>query len=323
MPSKIIYERFLWFHDRVKTGKYPNSGSLAEKFELSRKTAQRDIEFMRDRLYAPLVYVSGKRGYEYEEKTYTLPGIWLGEEELGALFISTRLASTIPDKRLKTSLTKFLQQIVSAHSFTTPVSLDQLGEKISVKNIQYARVDEGVFHPVVDALFNLKALAIDYFSPHKNEATSRVIFPLHLLQYMGSWHLIAHCCLRGELRDFALSRIRTIKPSSKEMHRPCSNTSIKQYIRRSFGLLNKDARIEVCLKFSAEIMPWVSEQVWHAEQEQTIHPDGSLCLTFPVADLREVKREILKFGSQVEVLSPEALRVEVKDEIDKMKKMYR
>ena len=61
-----------------------------------------------------VVWWSGKRGYEYEEKIYTRPGIWLGEEELGALFISTRLASTIPDKRLKTSLTKFLQQIVSA-----------------------------------------------------------------------------------------------------------------------------------------------------------------------------------------------------------------
>ena len=70
-------------------------------------------------------------------------------------------------------------------------------------------------------------------------------------------------------------------------------------------------------------MPWVSEQIWHAEQEQTLYPDGSLCLTFPVADLREVKREILKFGSQVEVLYPEALRKEVKTEIDRMKKIYR
>ncbi len=249
MPSKIIYERYLWFHDRVKAGKHPNAGNLAEKFELSRKTAHRDITFMRDRLHAPLVYVPDKRGYAYAEKTYTLPRIWLGEEELGALFISTRLASTIPDRGLKASLTQFLEQIVSAHTFTTPVSLEQLEEKISVKNIEYARVDEGVFH--------------------------------------------------------------------------YSNTSIKEYIRKNFGLLNKDARMEVCLKFAPAIMPWVSEQVWHAEQEQTVYPDGSLCLTFPVADLREVKREILKFGSEVAVLSPEALRMEVKAEIDKMKKIYR
>jgi predicted DNA-binding transcriptional regulator YafY len=55
MPSKIIYERFLWFHNQVKAEKYPNSRILAEKFELSQKTAQRDIEFIRNRLYAPPV----------------------------------------------------------------------------------------------------------------------------------------------------------------------------------------------------------------------------------------------------------------------------
>ena len=77
MASKVIYERFLWFHDQVKAKAHPNSKKLAEKFEVSRKTAQRDIEFMRDRLGAPLVYSPLERGYEYEEKTYTLPGIWL------------------------------------------------------------------------------------------------------------------------------------------------------------------------------------------------------------------------------------------------------
>ena len=80
--------------------------------------------------------------------------------------------------------------------------------------------------------------------------------------------------------------------------------------------------MQVCLKFAAKIMPWVSEQIWHPEQEQTLNSDGSLCLSFPVADLREVKREILKYGAQVEVLSPEALRKEVKDEIEKMTWIY-
>lgn len=323
MPSKSLFERFLWFHSRVKAGKYPNARVLAEKFELTRKTAQRDIDFMRDRMRAPLVYVAHWRGYEYEDKTYELPGLWISEDELGALLIASRLASTIPDRSLKSSLKAFLQQIVSAHSSSTPVSLEQLAEKISVKNIEYARIDDGIFHPVVDALFYEKALEIDYYSPHKDEATRRVIFPLHLLQYMGSWHMIAHCSLRNALRDFALARIRAIHPSAANRRRPFSSASIKEYIRRNFGLMNTDAQIQVCLKFFAEIAPWVSEQVWHAEQIQAVGPDGSLCLTFPAADLREIKREILRFGSQVEVLSPVELREEVKKEIKKMKNIYR
>jgi len=89
------------------------------------------------------------------------------------------------------------------------------------------------------------------------------------------------------------------------------------------GLLSKDASIEVCLKFSPEIVPWISEQIWHSEQKQTSHADGSLCLTFTVADLRQIKREVLRYGSQVEVLTPEALREEVQEEIKKMAEIYR
>lgn len=323
MPSKIIYERFWWFNDQVKAGKYPNTRTMAGQFELSRKTAQRDIEFIRDRLNAPLKYVPAERGYEYEDKTYELPGIWIREEELAALLLSWRLASTIPDIRLKSSLKSFLQHILSSHSFISPVSMDDLSDKVSVKNIEYSRVNEVTFQKIVDALFYEKTLNIHYYSPHKDEETERNILPLHLLQYMGSWHIIAHCSLRDELRDFALSRIRATKPSFLKIIPRISSESVKKYIRSNFGLLSSKISFEVCLKFSHEIALWISEQVWHSKQEQINNSDGSLCITFPVADLREIKREVLKYGSQVEVLSPASLRKKVKKEIKKMKKIYR
>jgi predicted DNA-binding transcriptional regulator YafY len=42
-----------------------------------------------------------------------------------------------------------------------------------------------------------------------------------------------------------------------------------------------------------------------------------------VADLREIKREVLKYGSKVEVLSPDELREQVRDELRKMAGIYR
>ena len=55
MGTKNIYERFIWFDNRVKQKKYPNTTTLAGEFEISVKTARRDIEFMRDRLNCPLL----------------------------------------------------------------------------------------------------------------------------------------------------------------------------------------------------------------------------------------------------------------------------
>jgi len=323
MSSRVIYERFLWFHSRVKRGLYPNAAALAERFEISVKTAQRDITFIKERLYAPLVYVPSMRGYAYEDESYELPASWLSADELLSLLISFRLASTVPDSAMKAGMKNFLKQVLSLYTHEVPIGLEELGEKVSVKNIEYSATNEKIFQQALGAVLHARPIRIDYYSPHNDERTSRDILPLHLLSYMGTWHIIAHCALRDELRDFALSRIRSIAPSSVKIPMPAGADSIKEYLRWNFGILSSADTIEVCIRFSPGIAPWIQEQVWHGTQISLVKPDGSLYLSFPVADFREIKREILKHGSQVEVLSPPALRDEVKEEIKKMSTLYR
>lgn len=99
MSDRLKYERFLWFHSQVKAGKFPNAVNLAENFELSGRTAQRDIEFIRDhRLDAPLQYNHQHRGYCYTDDSYELPTLWINESNILALSLPVRLASTIPDQ---------------------------------------------------------------------------------------------------------------------------------------------------------------------------------------------------------------------------------
>jgi len=85
MGVKNVYERFVWFDDRVRAKKHPNATALAEQFEISKKTAQRDIDFMRDRLLCPLYYDSSQKGYYYNDDTFSLPMIYLSSEELSSL----------------------------------------------------------------------------------------------------------------------------------------------------------------------------------------------------------------------------------------------
>lgn len=177
MPSKVIYERFLWFHATVKGKKYPNTKSLAEKFEITRKTAQRDIDFMRDRLGAPLCYLHEYRGYAYQDDTWDLPAYWLGEEELTSLIVSYRLASAIPDSILKISFRSFLDQVLSKLSHSKSVSISALSNKISVKNIEYSRTNEMIFHRILESLLYSKPVAIEYYSPHNDEFTVAIFCP--------------------------------------------------------------------------------------------------------------------------------------------------
>jgi len=321
MSSTIIYERYLWFHHQIKTSRHPNAQTLAARFEITGKTAQRNIGFLHERLGAPLRYIPAARGYEYEDNAWELPGLWLHEDELISLVLSYRLAAAVPDSEMKSTLKTFLNQIITVHA-SADFSIDELSNKISVKNIAYARTHERIFHRLLDALLRSRPVRIEYYSPHNDQTTARDILPLHLLNYTGTWHIIAYCNEKKQLRDFVLSRIRTVDACAHEIRTRVSAGKVKDYIRQTFGIFQGQETTEVCLRFAKKIAPWIAEQIWHPRQKAETDQDGRLCLTLPVADFREIKREILRYGAQVEVVSPAALRNEVKKEIGKMKNIY-
>lgn len=321
MGSRLKYERFLWFHGRVKSAKFPNARHLAGKFEISPRTAQRDIEFIRDRLSAPLDYNRNKKGYFYN-KPYELPAQWFSEEDIMAFAFAVRLASTIPDTKIKQQLCNFIQNIFNPYDNDKKLCFEDISEKISVKNIEYSRVNEKFFHIIVNALFQKTPVLISYYSPHTNKKTERIIQPLHLIHYMGNWHIIAFCTLRAKLRDFALSRIESVSPSTEKINLPKNLPSIKDYTRKNFGIMQGGKAKDICLKFSPSVAKWMQEQVWHPLQKVSMRKDGSLFIRFPVADFREIKRRILSHGADVIVISPKGLALEIKQEINKMGKIY-
>ena len=93
MPGSIAYERFVWFHEQIKAGRYPNARHLADHFEVSRRTAKRHIEFMKDRLGAPLIYVGERRGYGYDDASFELPLMPITPEEALSVLIARTLLS--------------------------------------------------------------------------------------------------------------------------------------------------------------------------------------------------------------------------------------
>jgi len=322
MSDRLKYERFLWFHGQIKADKFPNARNLAEIFEVSGRTAQRDVEFMRDRLYAPLEYNRRYSGYSYTDDSYELPALWISETSILALSLAVRLASTLPDQALKDQLCHLIDQLPIGFGDTSTPCLERLSARVSVKNIEYAQVDREIFRQSVESLFAGTSLYIVYSSPHTKTTTDRTIRPLHLMHYMGSWHLIAWCGSRKELRNFALSRIQKTIPATEHLTLPDDLPELKEYTRQHFGIMHGNSTTEVVLRFAPKIASWVNEQIWHPKQRSSIGEDGSLTLCFPVADFRELVKTILSHGADIEVLEPDELKMLVRGEIDRMTKIY-
>ena len=66
----------------------------------------------------------------------------------------------------------------------------------------------------------------------------------------------------------------------------------------------------------------MSRETWHPEQIGTPQLDGTYLLQFPYSQEPELVMDILKYGTDVEVLAPDSLRTAVSAQITAAAKLY-
>lgn len=195
------YQRIVWFHNRVNGERFPNARGLTERFEISLRQAQRDIEYMRDSMNAPLVYEAKERGYRYE-KEYVLPSFFLSEgekETVRLLAEQNRMLGTFGYGKYKGQaeilskispsgvegnggLTQepFFAEIEMVGSRTSAAPLDYfLCEKVEGSTYTYVFFDPDVFISVLIAShLDFKIVKPNWLREHMKERLSRLLLLL-------------------------------------------------------------------------------------------------------------------------------------------------
>lgn len=64
--------RIQWLHRKIVEMSYPNAKRVAERFNISHRQAQRDVDFLRIKLKAPLAYDYERKGFYYTS-SFSLP----------------------------------------------------------------------------------------------------------------------------------------------------------------------------------------------------------------------------------------------------------
>ncbi|BBO79953.1 WYL domain-containing protein [Desulfosarcina ovata subsp. sediminis] len=320
MGTIATLERIFWFDDQARRKRYPNARALAERFELSSKTAQRCIDAMRDRFGAPLEYHPSKRGYYYLDDSLELPHFQIGQEEILSLLLARRLLSSTSGGFISRDIERFSRKLITEAGGLglAPGDIDRI---FSATWTGHAPVSAATFQLISHSLIASRRLRFAYRSPVADQPITRTVEPHHLQYYMASWVLTARCLLRGGWRKFYLSRMDALHLTD-ETFTPRPADQWRHCMEGAFGIFQGEKTIDVVLHFSPFRAGWIREQCWHPAQQMVPLDDGGLELRLPVADFREIKMKILQFGADVVVVAPEALRSEIVDEIGRLGKIY-
>jgi proteasome accessory factor B len=308
--SRPPLERMLRIHGLLQHGKRPNCSTLAKQLEVSVKTAQRDIEFMRDRLNLPIDYDRTTHGYFYTEPVTNFPTVQVSEGEVVALLVAQKAMEqyrgTPFEKMLRTAVQKLAAGLADDISF----GFADLVETFSFHTLGVAPVDPTVFERLAQAVRTRRETSFDYTKLKTGRTEARNVRPYHLVCLEQCWYLIAHDCARDALRLFALPRIKSVRLGRKTFVRPAT-FSARDHLANSFGAYAGATTQEVKIEFDTFAAPYIRERIWHESQKLKSQSAGGLVLTMKISRLVQVTSWVLSWGGHAKVIEPPNMRDKV------------
>ncbi|MBI1298729.1 WYL domain-containing protein [bacterium] len=294
------------------------ASDLAQRFEISERMVKKDIQIIRNAL--KLALFSSKSGYHFEEMPQ-LPAVNYGYTEALALLQAAQVA-----RRVSGIDSADLSAAIARLEMLFPTEFRPLLQALNqrpTKTVQREHRQQ-MLRLLNRALLEGKKLEIVYETASRDGAIGeRVVHPYHIMPYVRSWQLIAHCEKRNDVIMFKVDRIHRAT-LLEEGYKVAADFDADEYMGNAWGVIRgKDLQPEeILLHFTPEAGRWVVEEYWHSSQEVETQEDGSVLFRLHIPITPEFVNWLLYYGSRVKVLEPPHLCNQVAHEHLRAHKRY-
>lgn len=285
---------------------------LAERFEVSERMIQKDLDLIRHALKLELS--RSLDGYSFK-KLPRLPVVGFGFAEAFSLLLAVEVARA--NSGIETSdLENAVERLRGLFPPELPDRFRRWNRPLAMKERASGSHRARMLKLLQQAVLEKRKVHIVYRTSSRGGAESlRVVRPYHLLPYVRSWHLLAHCERRSAILTFKVDRIRKAETLNEHYSIP-SDFCPEDHVGIGWGLISgeKENAEDVELLFEPEAGRWVSEEQWHQSQDAETLESGFVRLRLRLPITPDFVSWILYYGSRVEVVKPQSLRDRVGEE---------
>ncbi|NQU40386.1 MAG: WYL domain-containing protein [Lentisphaerae bacterium] len=310
---KPQYRRLLFIDREIRRANYPNCRSLAAEWEVSPKTIQRDIDYLRYELNAPIAYDPVHFGFAYTEPNYHMPAISISESDLFAVCVAEQALRAFRNTPLHARLLSVFNKIEDSLPDRVSVHPAWLDSRVTVFAEPITAIRPEVWETVAIAMRENRRLAIHYAAVGRAPG-DRAIDPYHLVSHRGEWYLLALCHRSQGIRTFAVSRIHSATLEAEHFDLPEAYDE-QALTSDQFGIRWDSKEYGVAIRFDAKAAPYIRERTWHPDQTILARGDEAIEIRFRTRHLQEVRDWVLSWGSHARPLTPKALVTMVHNEI--------
>jgi len=175
---------------------------------------------------------------------------------------------------------------------------------------------------VTDAWARRRSVRMSYRSARRSRTREVVVDPYFLEPSAAGYatYLIAYSHTHESMRTFKVERIASAEMLPRHFEVP-PDLDLDGLLASAWGIIWGEGQT-VKLRFSPEVAWRARESRWHPTQALDDLDDGGCVLTLTVASLMEVGRWVRSWGDGVEVLEPEELRNELREEAVRLARQY-
>jgi predicted DNA-binding transcriptional regulator YafY len=323
-------ERFYKIEMLIRNRGCVSFAALIHELGVSPATLKRDLEYLRSRMDAPIVYDRFANGYKFDamlgdraQAQHELPGVWFSEQEIHALLTMHQLIQELDSGGM---LARHLQPLLDKlHGMlgTSEREAADLMKRVRIVTPARRPVQAKFFEMTGGALLQRKRIQMTYYTRGRRVASERVVSPQRLVHYRNTWYLDAWCHTTESLKRFSLDAIREgalLDQRAKDVPIKTVESNLDGGYGIFAGASNKSQW--ATLRFAREAAQWVQHEQWHPAQQATLNDDGSLTLRLPYADATELAMDVLRHGEQVKVVAPPVLAAAVAKRLTAATNLY-
>ncbi len=317
-------ERFHLIDQLLCNQRVVTRAQFLDALEVSPATFKRDLEYLRDRLNAPIVWDRELRGYRYDQEPdaaqFQLPGLWFNTSEIQALLSMDALLANLQPGVLSSHIEPLRSRIRMLLD-EGDHSVDEISRRIRIMPQAAKTYRSENFQALCQALLSRKCVDMTYYSRPSDSTSERRVSPQRLIYYRDNWYLDAWCHLREGLRSFSIDAIKRLA-IAPEAAIEIDEAVLNRELESGYGIFSGADTREAVLRFGPEIARWVSRETWHPQQQSEYDAEGHYLLRVPYSQDTELVMDILRYGAEVEVIEPPELRARVIERICAMRALY-
>ncbi len=311
----------LWALRELHAGRRVTAPLVAQQFGCGVRTIYRDFDFLRDEWGTKMEFDRGDLSFRLTEKSAPIPPIGLSEGELVALYFAEKVLDQYRGTPWEKDLTLAFQKIQALLPEQIKVLPDRLDTYLSLDLGPLPQGNPEIFREVAKGLVRGRRIRIRYQSFHSNTTAERTVDPYRFLNLKGDWYLVAWDHKRAMVRDFALHRIRRVTVMD-ESFTPHPGFNLIKYTADILSIEKTGRIANVAIRFAPNQARFIRERRWHRSSRIQERIDRGCVLRMRVKLTSELRRWVMQFGEEAEVLEPRGLRNQVAEALTRARALY-